>query len=559
MAQVLQERAAQHPQKRAMVWLQDGNEVEVYTYGDLDRKARAVAAALQRYCLPGDTALMLYPPGVEFVAGFFGCLYAGVTAVPVTPPTAAPGVGKVEAVTREAQAAVVLTTRGVLERLKPLLPAHLEVAQLPWVSTPDLPDAAWSGSSASHDQVAFLQYTSGSTSAPKGVMITHGNLMAHMEILRLAIPLPPNSTNVCWLPVYHDLGLIGFVLYQVFCGTTAALMSPIEFLQRPFLWLQAISRYRTVCSGGPNFAYELCLHRITPAERATLDLSSWEMALNGAEPVRPETIERFAAAFGPCGFRREAVFPGYGLAENTLMVSLSVRLTPPVIKRVSVAALEQNRAVPVTGEATPSKAIVACGPVWGDQKVLIVHPEHRTPLAEGEVGEIWVAGPCVARGYWQNPVATEYSFRATLVTGEGPFLRTGDLGCFLEGHLYVTGRLKDMMIIRGRNIYPQDIERTVEGCSRAVMPTCVAAFSVDVDGEEQLVVVAEAHEQALGQEGLLPMVTAAARRAVSEMHGIALHDFKLIRPQTLPKTHSGKIQHSACRQLYLTSNLILAE
>lgn len=559
LARVLQERAALHPLKRAAVWLQNGGEVDVYSYGDLDRKARAVAATLQRICLPGESALLLYPPGLDFVAAFFGCMYAGVTAVPVTPPTTQAAVGRLEAVARDVEASIILSTPFVQERLQRQLPAELTLAQLPWVNTPELPDAAWSGAGARPEDVAFLQFTSGSTSAPKGVMITHANLMAHMEMLAAAIPLPENSTNVSWLPVYHDLGLIGFVLYQLYCGTTAAFMSPTEFLQKPALWLQAISRYKTACSGGPNFAYELCLHRITPEEKATLDLSSWEMALNGAEPVRPETLERFSAAFAPCGFRREACFPGYGLAENTLMVSLGPRLTPPTITRVAVAELEQHRAVPVTDDAEPAKAIVACGPVWGDQRVLIVHPERRTPLAEGEVGEIWIQGPCVAKGYWHNPAATEGTFRAQLITGEGPFLRTGDLGCLLGDRLYVTGRLKDMMIIRGRNIYPQDVERTVEGCSRAIMPTCVAAFSVDVEGEERLVVVAEAHEQALGQEGLVKQVTAAAKYAVAEAHGIGLHDFKLIRPQTLPKTHSGKIQHSACRQLYLAGNLLLAE
>jgi acyl-CoA synthetase (AMP-forming)/AMP-acid ligase II len=535
LVEVLQSRAIRHPDRRACIFLEDGVETQVYTYRDLDRKARVIAAALQRQCHPGETALLLFPAGLEFVAAFFGCLYAGVIAVPTYPPTGVRSTARIEAVAQDAAAAVVLTTAGLLERVKRRLPEESPLADLPWLTTEAIfatpvgalvelpvPDS---------DDLAFLQFTSGSTSAPKGVMVSHGNLMAHMALMDSAFHLPELSTTVCWVPVYHDMGLIGHVLLSAYSGSTLALMSPTAFLQRPYLWLQAISRYRCEASGGPNFAYEICIRRITPEERATLDLSSWRMAVNGAEPIRPETLESFSETFAECGFRAEAHFPSYGLAEATLLVTGGSPGPAPVV---------------VDGR-------VGCGPVWGGQQVLVVDPESRRALPDGETGEIWMQGPSVARGYWGRPEATERTFLARLESGEGPFLRTGDLGFFRDGQLFVAGRLKDMMIIRGRNLYPQDIERTVEEAHPAIHATCVAAFAVDAEGEEQLVVAAEVNRHAYGKDGLEQEIVAAVRQAVAEEHCVRVHDLLLLRPASIPKTTSGKIQRSACRELYLAA------
>jgi acyl-CoA synthetase (AMP-forming)/AMP-acid ligase II len=498
LVEVLQARAALHPEKRCSVFLEDGLEVDVYTYADLDRKARAVAAALLRYSSPGESALLLLPPGLSFMAAFFGCLYAGVTAVPTYPPTGVRSNARIEAVVRDAGAVAVITTADMRDRLQRRLSGDSPLHQLTWLTIEAIdaqaPEAV-KVSPPDPDGIAFLQFTSGSTSAPKGVMISHANLMANLDLMFLYVPLPASSTNVCWLPVYHDMGLIGHVLYSVFCGTTLAMMSPTAFLQRPFLWLQAMSRYKSVASGGPNFAYDLCLRKISAEERTTLDLSHWRRALNGAEPVRYGTVRRFVETFAPHGFREDALWPCYGLAEATLFVSAAPAVPPEAFVRVSAPALGEHRLELVPDGAADARMLVSSGVARGDQQVLIVDPDRLTPLPDGAVGEIWVQAPGVGQGYWNQPEATERTFRAHLASGEGPFMRTGDLGSFRDGQLFVTGRQKDMMIIRGRNLYPQDVERTLEDSHPAIEPSCVAAFSMEVEGEERLVAAAEVNRR----------------------------------------------------------------
>ena len=558
LASLLRSRAAELGGRTAFVFLADGEaEGGRLTYAELDGRARAIASALRESLAPGDRVLLLYPPGLEFIAAFFGCLYAGVIAVPAYPPRLNDrSQGRLRAIARDAEPRAALTTGAILHAATAggesgFLARVPELAAVRWIATDALEGSAAEIPDPDPASVAFLQYTSGSTSTPKGVMVTHANLLHNERMIGEAFRQDESSVVVGWLPLYHDMGLIGNVLQPLHAGGSCVLMAPVAFLQKPLRWLQAIDRWRGTTSGGPNFAYELCLRKIGDPQKAGLDLSSWHLAYNGAEPVRAETLERFAEAFAPCGFRPEAFFPCYGLAEATLFVSGGVAGAVPRVARVDAAALERNEARPAVGEAE-ERRLVSCGPVWSEQRIAVVDPESREELLAGRVGEIWIAGPSVARGYWRNPEATEREFHARLDTGEGPFLRTGDLGFVRDGELYVTGRIKDLVIIRGRNHYPQDIELTAERSHPDLRPGCGAAFSVEVGGEERLVLVQEVERRR--REGF-EEVAEAVRRAVAEEHEVQVHDVVLVRVGTVPKTSSGKIQRRASRSLYLAGEL----
>jgi amino acid adenylation domain-containing protein len=526
LAGLLQARVAEQPDREAYLFLGDGEiETERLTWGELDGRARAIATALLESVKPGGRALLLYPPGLEFVAAFFGCLYAGVVAVPAYPPRLNDrSQSRLQSIARDASPGAALTTTSIAAAAGVLSERVPELAGSRWIATDALPPAAGSRSFPEPDpaSIAFLQYTSGSTAAPKGVMVTHANLVHNERMIGQAFAMDEDSVVVGWLPLYHDMGLIGNVLQPLHAGARCVLMSPVSFLQRPRRWLEAIDRYRGTTSGGPNFAYELCLRKASPED---LDLSSWRLAFNGAEPVRASTLERFAEVFAPSGFRREAFYPCYGLAEATLFVSggepgQSPRIDPPR---------------------------VGCGHAWMGQRIVIADPETREELPSGAEGEIWVAGPSVAAGYWGNPEATERDFRARLAGGDGPFLRTGDLGV-LEGHLFVTGRIKDLIILRGRNHYPQDIELTAERSHPDIHPGGGAAFSVEIAGEERLVLVQEVERR---RDQDLDGIADAVRRAVAEEHEVQPYEVVLVRSGTVPKTSSGKVQRHAARARYL--------
>ena len=497
--------------------------------------------------------LLLFPPGLGFIEAFFGCLYAGAIAVPAYPPRTARGLPRLRAILEDARPHVVLTTGELLDRARALLGGAAETASLAWLAVDGLEsrEKDWRPPRVDGDTLAFLQYTSGSTSTPKGVMVSHANLLHNEEMIRRAFAQSRKSVIVGWLPLYHDMGLIGNVLQPLYLGARCVLMSPVAFLQQPLRWLAAISRYGGTTSGGPNFAYELCARRITDEQKAGLDLSAWRVAFNGAEPVRAETMERFAAAFASCGFRREAFYPCYGLAEATLFVSGGEPGGGARSRDFQATALEEGQAVEQEGGRT----LVACGSAWMGQRVEVVDPESALPCAPGRVGEIWVAGPSVAGGYWGNAEATARDFRARLSAEPeaGPFLRTGDLGFVLDGELYVTGRLKDLIILRGRNLYPQDIELTVERTHPALRPGCGAAFPVDIQGEERLVVIQEL-ERRVGDVGP-EEIAAAIRAAVAREHEVSAAEVVLLRMGTIPKTSSGKIQRQACRAAYRNGEL----
>ena len=572
LVEILRWRALHQPNQRAYTFLLDGENDEVHlTYSELERQAQAIAARLQGMGLTAQPALLLYPPGLDFITGFFGCLYAGVVAVPSYPPRRKRPSPRLEAIVKDAQPAVVLADATIREQVKQH-PTN-ELAGLEWLVTDQIATSAssdWQEPSISTHSLAFLQYTSGSTARPKGVMITHSNLLHNLALIQRSFEVTTYSRGVTWLPLYHDMGLIGGILEPFYVGSPTTLMSPVSFLQKPWRWLQAISRYQATISGGPNFAYEYCVEKISQKEREGLDLSSWEVAFSGAEPIRAETIERFVAAFEPYGFRREAFYPCYGLAEGTLLVAGGLKRASPVVYHVDGAALLKNKVI----DSDDGRSIVGCGQSWLGQEILIVDPESQIPCREGQVGEMWVKGPSVAKGYWNRPEETKHTFRRggsrtapTLATpplelggnknkrggSEGPFLRTGDLGFLLDGELFVTGRLKDLIIIRGHNYYPQDIELTAEKSHAALQANAGAAFSVDVEEQERLVIMFELTRRQ--RRANVEEVADAIRSAVSKVYELEVYAVVLIRPNRIPKTTSGKIQRYACRKAFLEGSL----
>ncbi|MER7685100.1 fatty acyl-AMP ligase [Streptomyces sp. NPDC097610] len=561
LVDLLTTHASQQPERTAYRYLVTGDcdgEIQDISYGRLARRSRAVAAWLQERGLAGSRALLLYPPGLEFICGYLGCLSAGVVAVPGVPPQGRSqnhrALTRMKRLIADADAKVILGGREVLAALAAQAEHLPELDGLTCVATEDIPDEAadsWREPDLTADSVAFLQYTSGSTSAPRGVMVTHGNLLDNQRAVTERMGHTPDTLAeyehelfVSWLPVYHDMGLIGPVLNTVHLGATATLFSPLHFLQRPARWLTALSRYRPHTSGGPNFAYELCLKHATPELLDGLDLGRWKVAFNGAEPVRAATLRRFAETFAPVGFRREALYPCYGLAEATLIVTGGSADTPPTLAPAPGSG-------PHVG-AADAAAVGSGRPVPGTT-VVIADPERREGLPEGEVGEIWVSGAGVAKGYWRNALATRETFRATLKDRPDRFLRTGDLGFLREGELFVTGRLKDLMVIDGRNHYPQDLELSAEMSHGALRPGCTAAFSVDggVEGEQPVIVAETALDAAADSE----RITEVIRSAIGEAHGLAVRDVVLVHPGTIPKTSSGKIQRHASRAAYLADAL----
>ncbi len=557
LVDLLRHRASHQAHDRAFTYLVDGETEELHlSYQGLDRQARAIAARLQAMNLVGQRALLLYPAGLDFIAAFFGCLYAGVVAVPAYPPRRNRSLSRIQAIVDDAQAKIALTTFPVLDRVQMVLDQSPDLKNIDWLCTDQLAEGIeeeWQVPDVHGDTLAFLQYTSGSTGMPKGVMLTHANLMHNSASIAYAFEHTRSGSGVFWLPSYHDMGLIGGILQPLYIGQANVLLSPMSFLQKPYRWLKAISRYRCTISGGPNFAYDLCVRKVTPEQRETLDLSRWCLAFNGAEPVRGETIDQFTKMFEPVGFRREAFYPCYGMAEATLIVSGGFKASPPIVRTFDAEALENNQVVDALADEEDVRELVGSGGNLLDQRIVIAHPENLTTVPEDQVGEIWVSGPSVSQGYWNRREESERTFHAYLKdTGEGPFLRTGDLGFMQAGELFITGRLKDLIIIRGLNHYPQDIELTVGKSHPRLRPGNGAAFAVDVGGTERLVVV---HEIERRQQRDLQGVFEAIRRDVSAEHELPVEAISLIKAGSIPKTSSGKIQRHACRQGFLDGTL----
>jgi len=558
LVDLLRHRVRHQGDQIAFTWLVDGEQEEIrLTYRELDRQARAIAAWLESNDLVGQRALLCYPPGLEFISAFFGCLYAQVVAVPVYPPRRSQLLSRLAAIACDAGAKAALTTQGVSRRIQPLVeqtPALRELAWLVSCSVPEGMEDCWEPQAVRGDTLAFLQYTSGSTGQPKGVMVSHANLMHNSALISYCFEHTRSGLGVFWLPAYHDMGLIGGILQPLFVGWPNVMMSPAAFLQRPYRWLAAISRYGATTSGGPGFAFDLCVRRITPQERETLDLSSWTVAFNGAEPVRAETLERFIEAFAPCGFRPETFYPCYGLAEATLIVSGGQATKAPTICTFDAAALARGEVAQAPPDGPAARKLVGCGQALPDVKIAIVDPETMAPVPDGRIGEIWTASPSVAQGYWEQPEATQATFGARLASsGDGPFLRTGDLGFLAEGELFITGRIKDLLIVNGLNHYPQDIELAAERSHPQLRPHCSAAFALPGEEREELVVLCEVERRAAGDVG---DIFSAIRRSVAEDHGLSVHAIVLLKAGSIPKTSSGKIQRTACREAYLEDTLV---
>jgi amino acid adenylation domain-containing protein len=558
-------RARAHPERLAYRYLLDG-EVDGATlemsYADLWRQSTAIAARLSQIGQRGQRVLLVYPPCLDFVPAFLGCLLAGAVAVPLYPPDPARlqrTLERLRAVARDARPSAVLT-QGALAKMVPMLADHApELAALTWIGTDTLDHAMGAGfrtPEVAASDLAFLQYTSGSTGSPKGVMVSHGNLVHNQQQLQAAVRHDSAAIVCGWLPLIHDMGLIGNVLHPMWMGLACILMSPLDFVARPIRWLRAISHYRATTGGGPNFGYALCTQKITGDEVATLDLSCWRLAYCGAEPIRKADIDAFVERFRPAGFNPSALFPCYGLAEGTLFTTANPHGTGVLAEHLDRAALEQGRAV--TGDADQAQVLVSCGHTWGGQIALVVDPETRRALPDGHVGEVWIHGRSVAQGYWGNPEASAETFRAALEPSDGcTYLRTGDLGFLRDGQVYICGRLKDSIIIRGRNHHPHDLESTTERAHAAVRPGCTASFAVETEDGEGVVVVAEVGRR--GQAFAPDEVGAAIAREIRREHGLSPHEVVLIAPGTIPKTTSGKIQRLACKRAWREGGLEIRE
>lgn len=529
------------------------------TYGELDKLARRIAVRLQQSHLQGERALLLFQPGLDYVAAFFGCLYAGVVAVPAYPPRQNRTLDRLEAVALDATAKVALTTSGLRDRIQSALREWPGLAEMEFAAVDELTrgiEDDWRPPKIDEQTLAFLQYTSGSTGSPKGVMLSHRNLIANSRLIQSGFEHNEKCIGVIWLPPFHDMGLIGGILQPILIGGQSVLMSPSSFASQPIRWLQAISHYRATTSGGPNFAYDLCARRISPEQCEGLDLSSWSVAFCGAEPIHAAVFDRFVEAFGRIGFRREAFYPCYGMAETTLIVTGGEKSAPPRVRRYSAEALGEHRAI--EDEGPTARSLVGCGRPLGDFDVRIVDARTCQPVDPTQIGEIWIRGASVAQGYWGKEEQTAETFGARLADGDGPFLRTGDYGFFRDGELFVVGRIRDIVIIRGRNYHPQDIEASVGQCHPDLLPGNGVAFSVPSEETEQLVIVHEVRRGFPVESA--PEVFGAIRAAISKDFELAPARIVLIRCQSIPKTSSGKLQRSQCREALLSNSLkVIAE
>ena len=563
LLELLSRQVQNIPQKTAYTFLEDGeleNSISL-SYQQLHLQVIGVAKQIQSLVKPGERVLLLYPSGLDFIAVFLGCLCAEVVAVPAFPPRRNNRLERLAALAKDAQPSLVLTTPELLKLVQSQL-KELELENISCLAitlSPQPQTIDWQPRNIQPDSLAYLQYTSGSTGKPKGVMISHRNIIYNLQMLKQAFQHDETTVLAGWQPVFHDMGLILNIFQPLYLGVPCILMSPTAFVQKPIRWLQAISHYRVTTTGGPNFAYDLCVDRIVSEPKAALDLSSWKVAFNGAEPIRAETLQRFSDAFAQYGFRPNAFYPCYGMAETTLIISGGATGRQVKLKHVQASALEQNQIQSFEHFQKGSRTLVGCGQTILEQTIVVAHPTSRKQCLPGEIGEIWVAGKNVAQGYWQNEVETRNTFAAYLSDSQhGPFLRTGDLGFFdAEGELFVTGRLKEVIIIRGRNYYPQDIEQVSEKSHPSLQPNSGAAFSIEVQGQEQLVIAYEvkrSYVRKITASDVL-QIARTIRRAVSDEFGLQVHHVVLLRTNSLLKTSSGKIQRHGCRKAFLNRDL----
>ena len=557
---ILNQRASQTPNQLAYIFLKNReNQEQNITYQQLSQNSKNIAIKLQSLIPEGSRALLLYPQGLEFINAFLGCLSAGIIAVPAYPPKRNQKMSRLAAIIKDAEPQIILTTSSMLESIKEKLPDIVDSSALQWLATDSLnndeEELSYIFPNISSDSLAFLQYTSGSTGTPKGVMISHGNIVHSSASIQKAFELTEKSVSVTWLPSFHDMGLIDGIIQPLYTGFLGVILPPESFLQRPIFWLQAITKYSATHSGGPNLGYELCVEKIAAEEQKNLDLSSWVSAYSGAEPIRRKTLEDFITKFQSSDFQSQYFYPCYGMAEATLMITGGNIEDEPVYLNVQSELLENKIVLKADVERDNYQQMVGCGHTWLDTEVRIVDPETCTQCADNQVGEIWVSGSSIAQGYWHQPEKTTETFQAKLVdVGERNFLRTGDLGFIQNGELFITGRIKDVIIIWGRNHYPQDIEYSVQQSHKALSLDCGAAFTVEVNNQEKLVIVQEVERSYLRKLAVDEIVS-AIRETVALNHGLQVYAILLIKPASIPKTSSGKIQRHACRQGFLKETL----
>lgn len=571
LVDILRERARKTPGNLAFSYLKNGEEDGVMlTYAELDRQARVIASHLQSQGLSGKSALMLYPPGIEFIASFFGCLYAQVLAVPAYPPKQNHHMNRLKSIMIDSDAVAILSLSPLADRDFRFIDGVI-LGSLNWIATDQVLEGKgeeWEPKEINPDSIAFLQYTSGSTGSPKGVMVSHGNLVHNVQMLKQAYELNETTNMISWLPLFHDMGLIGKVLLAVYVGAPCRLMSPLDFLQRPRRWLQAISKYRIYYSAAPNFAYDMCFRKIKAEDMEGLDLTCWKIAANGAEPIRASTLKDFYHAFSAYGLAYSSISPGFGMAEATLVVSWRQKGEIPVIRSITRLSLISGNVIAAKTTDPDKMEVVGCGKSYDLQEIIIVDPQTLLRCSDNQVGEVWVKGPSVAKGYWKRQEETLTTFCAyTAGEQDGPYLRTGDLGFMDDGELYITGRMKDLLIFRGKNHYPQDIELTVTEAHSALNGQTIAAFSLYSEGEERLVVACEVDrhykpimsvdsDQHNGSKLYVRSseIVDAVRKSVADIHQLQLYDLLLVKRGSIPITSSGKIQRHASKIAYINQD-----
>ncbi len=551
---ILSYRAQYQSEKSAYIFLENGEtETDNLTYGDLDKKARAIANHIQN--LSGQRALLVYPSGLEFINAFIGCLYSGVIAVPVNIPRRNQKSSRLISIINDAQASLVLTTSLIISELDKDLEGKILLKYCKLLATDkiEVSSQEFVAKKLNLDMLAFLQYTSGSTGKPKGVMISHSNIIHNQQLIQQSFGHSKKSIVVGWLPLFHDMGLIGNILQPLFVGFPCIFMPPMAFLQKPIRWLRAISKYKATTSGGPNFAYDLCIKKVKLTEELLdLNLDSWELAFNGSEPVMATTLEQFSQKFSNYGFKHSAFYPCYGMAESTLFITGGLKQIPPTIERVKKHELCLNKVFTTISDDKDICLVVGCGKARADVKVIIVNPETLNRCSDKQIGEIWISSSSVAQGYWNHQTQeTKEVFQATLKdTNETYFLRTGDLGFVKEGELFVTGRMKDIIIIRGCNYYPQDIELTVGKSHPALEFGVCAAFTIESNGEIKLVIVQEI-KRAYFKRLAINEILESIQESVITNYDLQVFKTLLTKPNTIPRTSSGKIQRYACRDSFL--------
>ncbi len=560
--EVIQKRAQATPDHVVYRFLEDGiNESDIMTYARLEKVAKSVAVALQRMGEKGDRVLMLYPPGLSYVASLFGCFYGGFIAVPAYPPRRNRGIGRLLSIIADANAKIGLVTRQIYNDIERNFKDEPLLNHMQWIIYDDIDEqqsTEFVPTQINPEDIALLQYTSGSTGHPKGVMITQLNLLYNSEYIRRSFGLGKASVGLNWLPVFHDMGLIGGVLQAAYLGAINIGMPPMAFLKNPSHWLEAIQKYKATTGGGPNFSFDYCVQKTNTQENNKLDLSSMTVFYCGAEPIRKSTYRTFENHFKDAQVTPNQLYSCYGMAETTLIVTGIDPGSEAQFLSVDTEALSFNKVV-ISSNGKNSTAIAGCGHTWMETKVEIINPDTFSPSLPHEVGEIWVSGPTVAKGYWNKQEETERTFQAYTTEGKGPFLRTGDLGFLYENELFVTGRLKDLIIIRGANFYPSDIEFTMQKAHSDLRENSGAAFPITHNNEEVLVVVQELERTAMRNTNHDEIIT-TIRKAIAEEHEIEVFAVILIKTGSIPLTSSGKIQRRQSRYEYLNGELqVVAE